>query len=60
MAPVNQWLHDSRDKLIVPSRERSLEMFGDEMLSRGLSDPAAGAGELDRFVAVGGAELGGC
>ena len=30
------------------------------MQSRGLSDPAAGAGELDRFVAVGGAELGGC
>src|ERR1017187_6258400 len=28
--------------------------------SGGLSDPAAGAGELDRFVAVGGAELGGC
>jgi hypothetical protein len=26
----------------------------------GRSDPAAGAGELDRFVAVGGAELGGC
>ena len=30
------------------------------MQSRGLSDPAAGAGELDRFVAVGGAELGRC
>src|SRR5450755_5156999 len=30
------------------------------MQSGGLSDPAAGAGELDRFVAVGGAELGGC
>src|ERR1700732_2665500 len=30
------------------------------MRSRGRSDPAAGAGELDRFVAVGGAELGGC
>jgi hypothetical protein len=30
MAPVNQWLHHSRDKLTVPSRERSLEVFGDE------------------------------
>jgi hypothetical protein len=30
------------------------------MQSCGLSDPAAGAGELDRFVAVCGAELGGC
>jgi hypothetical protein len=28
--------------------------------SRGRSDPAAGASELGRFVAVGGAELGGC
>lgn len=27
---VNQWLHDSRDYLVVPSRERSLEVFGDE------------------------------
>src|SRR5260370_9171997 len=27
---VNQWLHDSRDHLVVPSRERSLEIFGDE------------------------------
>lgn len=27
---VNQWLHDSRDHLVVPSRERSLEVFGDE------------------------------
>jgi len=30
------------------------------MRSGGRSDPAAGAGELDCFVAVGGAELGGC
>jgi hypothetical protein len=27
---VNQWLHSSRDSLVVPSRERSLEIFGDE------------------------------
>jgi hypothetical protein len=27
---VNQWLHDSRDHLVVPSRERSLEVFSDE------------------------------
>ncbi len=30
MEQVNQWLHQSRDRLIVPSRERSLEVFGDE------------------------------
>jgi hypothetical protein len=30
------------------------------MRSGGRSDPAAGAGELDCFVAVGGAEFGGC
>ncbi len=30
MERVNQWLHDSRDHLVVPSRERSLEVFGDE------------------------------
>lgn len=27
---VNEWLHDSRDHRVVPSRERSLEVFGDE------------------------------
>jgi hypothetical protein len=27
---VNDWLHDSRDPLIVPSRERSLEIFNNE------------------------------
>lgn len=27
---VNQWLHNSRDPLVVPSRERSLEVFGNE------------------------------
>jgi hypothetical protein len=30
MEQVNQWLHQSRDRLTVPSRERSLEVFGDE------------------------------
>lgn len=34
---VNQWLHDSRDHLVVPSRERSLEIFGNEKT-------------LDRFI----------
>ena len=27
---VNHWLHNSRDPLVVPARERSLELFGDE------------------------------
>lgn len=27
---VNRWLHISRDLLVIPSRERSLELFGDE------------------------------
>jgi hypothetical protein len=27
---VNQWLYQSHDRLTVPSRERSLEVFGDE------------------------------
>jgi len=30
MEQVNLWLHQSRDHSIVPSRERSLEVFGDE------------------------------
>ena len=30
MEQVNQWLHQSRDRSTVPSRERSLEVFGDE------------------------------
>jgi hypothetical protein len=30
MEQVNLWLHQSRDRFIVPSRERSLEVFGDE------------------------------
>ena len=30
LGQVNQWLHQNRDRLIVPSRERSLEVFGDE------------------------------
>ena len=30
MEQVNLWLHQSRDRSIVPSRERSLEVFDDE------------------------------
>ena len=30
MEQVNLWSHQSRDRSIVPSRERSLEVFGDE------------------------------
>jgi hypothetical protein len=30
MEQVNLWLHENRDRLTVPSRERSLEIFGDE------------------------------
>ena len=37
MERVNLWLHQGRDRAIVPSRERSLEVFGDEKA-------------LDRFV----------
>ena len=30
MQRVNEWLYVSRDELVVPARERSLEVFGDE------------------------------
>ena len=41
---VNRWLHHNRDNLVVPSRERSLEIFGDEkaidrMIGTGLFGP---------------------
>jgi len=41
---VNRWLHHNRDDLVVPSRERSLEIFGDEkaidrMVGTGLFGP---------------------
>ena len=44
---VNQWLHDSRDHLVVPSRERSLEVFGDEKaLDRLIGTALFGPGRL--------------
>jgi hypothetical protein len=44
---VNQWLHDSRDHLVVPSRERSLEVFGDEKaLDRLVGTALFGPGRL--------------
>lgn len=33
---VNDWLHASRDQLVVPSRERSLEIFNNEKALDGL------------------------
>lgn len=41
---VNWWLHHNRDNLVVPSRERSLEVFGNEkaidrMIGTGLFGP---------------------
>lgn len=44
---VNQWLHDNRDHLKVPSRERSLEVFGDEKaLDRLVGTALFGPGRL--------------
>lgn len=44
---ANQWLHDSHDHLVVPSRERSLEVFGDEKaLDRLVETALFGAGRL--------------
>jgi hypothetical protein len=44
---VNQWLHDSRDPLVVPSRERSLEVFGNEKaLDRLVGTALFGPGRL--------------
>jgi hypothetical protein len=44
---VNQWLHDSYDHLMVPARERSLEVFGDEKaLDRLVGTALFGPGRL--------------
>jgi hypothetical protein len=44
---ANQWLHDSRDPLVVPSRERSLEVFGNEKaLDRLVGTALFGPGRL--------------
>jgi hypothetical protein len=44
---VNQWLHHSRDHLVVPSRERSLEVFSDEKaLDRLIGTALFGPGRL--------------
>ncbi|MFI1917244.1 Wadjet anti-phage system protein JetD domain-containing protein [Nocardia sp. NPDC020380] len=32
LTAINRWLHRERDDLVVPMRERSLEIFGDEKL----------------------------
>jgi hypothetical protein len=48
---VNQWLHHNRDELMVPSRERSLEIFGDEKaLDRLIGTALFGPGRLDLSV----------
>jgi hypothetical protein len=44
LAQVNQWLHTHRDPLVVPMRERSVEIFGqekalDRLLGTGLFGP---------------------
>jgi hypothetical protein len=45
---VNRWLYDNRDELNVPSRERSLEIFGDEKaLDRLVLTSLFGSGRLD-------------
>src|ERR1700733_16329161 len=46
--------------LAFPITTETANRYVRGMRPGGRSDPAAGAGELDRFVAVGGAELGGC
>jgi hypothetical protein len=44
---VNRWLYRNRDDLVVPSRERSLEIFGDEKAMDGLIGTTLfGAGRL--------------
>ena len=44
---VNRWLYRNRDELVVPSRERSLEIFGNEKAMDGLMDTVLfGAGRL--------------
>lgn len=48
---VNHWLYDNRDTLVVPSRERSLEIFGDEKaLDRLVLTSLFGPGRLDLGV----------
>lgn len=37
---VNLWLHNSRDHLVVPSRERPPEVFGNEKALDGLAGTA--------------------
>jgi hypothetical protein len=45
---VNHWLHHSRDSDVVPSRERSLEVFGDEKaLDRLVGTALFGPGRLN-------------
>jgi hypothetical protein len=47
MQQVNDWLHDSRDQIVVPARERSLEVFGDEkVLDRLVGSALFGPGRL--------------
>ncbi|MGH3682356.1 MAG: DUF2399 domain-containing protein, partial [Natronosporangium sp.] len=44
---VNRWLHTQRDPLVVPMRERSIEIFGDEKaLDRLLPTGLFGSGRL--------------
>jgi hypothetical protein len=44
---ANHWLHQSHDQLVVPSRERSLEVFGDEKaLDRLVGTALFGPGRL--------------
>lgn len=44
---VNDWLHDNRDQMIVPSRERSLEIFHNEKaLDRLVGTALFGPGRL--------------
>jgi hypothetical protein len=45
---VNRWLHHNRDELVVPSRERSLEIFGNEKaIDRLIGTGLFGPGCLD-------------
>jgi hypothetical protein len=45
---VNRWLHSNRDQLVIPSRERSLEIFSHEKaLDRLISTSIFGSGRLN-------------
>jgi len=47
MEQVNNWLHESRNQLTVPARERALEVFGDEKaLDRLVTSVLFGPGRL--------------